>query len=112
MKYLALLLLILSIGFSSCKKCITCTKHTVGSRCAACTANGNNFNTCESDLAGGGLTLDEYVSQVRSLGGQCTVTAIADANLEEKLCWQTDNAHNTAVTARAALEARGYTCTE
>ena len=105
---------LLAISFSSCKKCITCTKNLAATPvCAVCTVSSTNYTTCETDLAGSGYTIDQFIQQNAANGISCVKTGGTGAQtLKEKLCWETDNAHNTAITAQSILEGKGYTCNE
>ena len=102
MKSAILFFCILSVGFYSCKKCITCNKNVAAtSTRAVCTSGSTNITTCDSNLTGSGLTLDQYIQQAQQAGFTCVKTGGTAAEVAtEKLCWETDNAHNTAVTAR------------
>ena len=112
---LMITVLLLVTTLSSCKKCFNCTKQLPGGEsCATCAkAGSSDINICDSDLSGSGMTLDSYMQAIESTGYSCTkIPGTPGETLKEKLCWQTDNAHNTAVTARATLESRGYACND
>jgi hypothetical protein len=99
--------------FYSCQKCTTCQKQTssAGGACATCSFQSQNSDICESDLTGSGLTIDQYITQIQSIGGSCTKKPGTPAGFAtEKLCWTDNTSKNTAILARVTLQGQGYIC--